>query len=68
MDAQEAKWCADFKELIRRLVAEGFSYEITLEQNLKPESVKIVVVESAEEMAEDEADRFADEPEQRYLD
>jgi len=52
---QEGRWCQDLKELIRRLVAEGFEYNISFENTIADESVKVVVVETAEEIEEDAA-------------
>lgn len=47
---QEERWCGDLRELIRRLVAEGYQYGVSFEQHLKEQSVKVVVVESAEDL------------------
>ncbi|NIA12525.1 MAG: hypothetical protein GWP08_00495 [Nitrospiraceae bacterium] len=69
-NAQEARWCSDFKELLRRIVAEGFPYRVALEENVSEQSVKIVTVETADELltreAEEQRER-TDPPETRYL-
>lgn len=54
---QEERWCQDLKELIRRLVAEGFDYNISFEKTIADDAVKVVVVETAEEI-EEEAQSF----------
>jgi len=64
---QETRWCADFKELVRRLVAEGFPYEISAEDLIPEGSVKVVVVETPEDVLAQEAMQY-DEAPQRYLD
>ena len=65
---QEQKWCADMREMFRRLVEEGFPYRVVFEQELKQEMVKIVVVESACEIADGESGMDADRPQQRQMD
>ncbi|HUW62689.1 MAG TPA: hypothetical protein VMZ06_16905 [Candidatus Bathyarchaeia archaeon] len=64
---QETRWCADFKELVRRLVAEGFPYEISAEDLIPEGSVKVVVVETPEDVLAQDAMQY-DETPQRYLD
>lgn len=64
---QETRWCADFKELVRRLVAEGFPYEISAEDLIPEGAVKVVVVETPEDVLAQEAMQY-DEAPQRYLD
>ena len=64
---QETRWCADFKELVRRLVAEGFPYEISAEDQIPEGSVKVVVVETPEDVLAQDAMQY-DETPQRYLD
>jgi hypothetical protein len=52
---QEDQWANDFRELIRRLTKEGFSYQIEAESLAAQDAIPIVVVETAEEiMAEEE--------------
>lgn len=65
---QEDRWCKDFRELLRRLVAEGFPYEIVLERHLPQDSIRIAVVETPEEILarQREEERF-DETRKRYL-
>ena len=63
---QEGRWCADFKELVRRLVAEGFSYQIGIERPIPEQAIRIVVVETPEEILEEEA-RRQDDHQRRYL-
>jgi len=47
---QEKRWCQDFKELVRRLVAEGFSYEIASEKLVPEQAIKVVVVDTADDI------------------
>jgi hypothetical protein len=63
---QEERWCGDFKELVRRLVSEGFSYQIGIEQAIPEQSIKVVVVETAEEILEEDA-RYQEQEKKRYL-
>ena len=67
VNKQETRWCSDFKELVRRLVAEGFPYEISAEDQIPEGSVKVVVVETPEDVLAQDAMQY-DEPAQRYLD
>ncbi|MEW5725990.1 MAG: hypothetical protein AB1896_22975, partial [Thermodesulfobacteriota bacterium] len=64
---QEDRWSLDFRELIRRLTKEGFSYQVRSEQPARSDSIPIVVVETAEDLAalEDESARGRDEPRKR---
>jgi hypothetical protein len=64
---QETRWCADFKDLVRRLVAEGFPYEISAEDQIPEGSVKVVVVETPEDVLAQDAMQYNEKP-QRYLD
>jgi len=63
---QEKRWCGDFKELVRRLVAEGFSYQIGIERPIPEQAIKVVIVETPEEILEEEA-RRQDVQQKRYL-
>lgn len=54
---QENKWCEDARELFRLMAEEGIHCEITLEQNVPQSSIPIVIVETADELAEEEAAR-----------
>jgi len=64
---QEEKWCGDFKDLIRRLVAEGFPYEISVEDKIPENAVKVVVVETPEDVLAQENMQY-DQDTKRYLD
>lgn len=64
---QEERWCGDLRELVRRLVAEGYQYGVSFEQHLKEQSVKVVVVESAEDLLNG-AEQEADAPGKMHLD
>lgn len=48
--AQEKRWCADLKELIRRMTKEGFSYTIGHESLIPELHIPIAVVEDVEEI------------------
>lgn len=50
LSRQEGLWCDDMRRLIRRLVAEGYQYAVSYEQPLKETSIRVSVVESAEEI------------------
>ena len=65
---QEQKWCADMREMFRRLVGEGFQYRVAFEQELKEELVKVVVVESAGEVLEGDAETQAEPRHQLRMD
>ena len=63
---QEQRWCSDFRPLLRRVVAEGFHYEVSLEQDIPEQAIKVVVVETPEEVLarqaeEEEVRRFEDD-------
>jgi len=66
---QEKRWCQDFKELVRRLVAEGFSYEIASERLVPEQAIKVVVVDMPEDIlatsCEETPERI--EEKKRYL-
>jgi hypothetical protein len=69
---QETKWCADFKEIIRGMAAEGFVYNVKFEQKLPLEKIPVVVLETGDDLAqwreeEDELERFNREDRRRYL-
>ena len=59
---QEQKWCADMREMFRRLVEEGFAYRVAFEQELREDLVKVVVVESAANVRD-----FDSEPDERSV-
>ena len=47
---QEQRWCADMKELLRRMTQDGYRYQIEFD-NMMPESaIDIVVVEEVDEI------------------
>ncbi|HQL93343.1 MAG TPA: hypothetical protein P5069_01630 [Candidatus Hydrogenedentes bacterium] len=50
LSRQEGLWCDDMRKLIRRLVAEGYQYAVSYEQPLKEASIRVSVVESAEDV------------------
>ncbi|CAK0768214.1 conserved hypothetical protein [Gammaproteobacteria bacterium] len=54
---QEGRWCADTRELLRRLTRDGFAYALQFERALPLTSVPVVVMESADELAADEEER-----------
>jgi len=62
---QERKWCKDAKELLRRLIVEGFDYQMSLEKEVSEQAIKVVVVETADELA---AHDYLEEPQKRYRD
>jgi len=66
---QERRWCQDFKELVRRLVAEGFSYEVASERLVPEQAIKVVVVDTPEDIlamsCEETPERI--EEKKRYL-
>lgn len=66
---QEKRWCQDFKELVRRLVSEGFSYEVASEHLVPEQAIKVVVVDTPEDILAEsqEEEHEADEAKKRYL-
>lgn len=65
---QEQKWCSDMREMFRRLVEEGFQYRVAFEQELKHETVKVVVVESPGDILDSETETEGRGERQRHLD
>ena len=51
---QEKKWCKHLQELMRQLSKDGFEYNVTMEKEMEEKSIPIVVVETADEIAEQE--------------
>ncbi|HOK90074.1 MAG TPA: hypothetical protein PK379_08605 [Candidatus Hydrogenedentes bacterium] len=51
---QEARWCADARELLRRMAADGFSFEISLEKKAEAERVRVAVVNTGRELLDAE--------------
>lgn len=51
---QEARWCRDMKELIRRLIEDGVPYEVQFEREIPDESIPVVAVEMVDELLEEE--------------
>jgi hypothetical protein len=62
---QEARWCGDLAELVARLRADGFQYQVELERQIPADSVPIVIVEEADALLEEE-DRW-EAPKHRSL-
>lgn len=52
---QEARWCDDFRLLIRRMLEEGFEYEVRFEKKIPDEAIKVAVIERVEDLLRDEA-------------
>jgi hypothetical protein len=50
---QEARWCRDMKELIRRLIEDGVPYEVQFEREIPDESIPVVAVEMVDELLEE---------------
>jgi len=53
---QEARWCRDMKELIRRLIKDGVPYEVKFERDVPDASIPVVVMESVDELLDEEDD------------
>jgi len=51
---QEARWCRDMKELIRRLIKDGVPYQVQFERDVPDESVPVVVMEGVDELLDGE--------------
>ena len=51
---QEARWCRDMKELIRRLVKDGVPYQVQFEREVADESIPVVVMENVDELLDEE--------------
>lgn len=56
---QEARWCRDMKELIKRLMKDGVPYEVQFEREIPESAIPLVVYETAEDLLEDEEDQSA---------
>jgi len=54
---QETLWCKDLQELVRRLNADGFQYQVEFERQISETAVPTVVVESVDEVLEETAER-----------
>lgn len=65
---QEKKWCDDLHNLLRELVKDGFAYQLQFERDSAVETIPIVVVESADEIAAAARARRAENQGQNYLD
>jgi hypothetical protein len=50
---QEARWCTDLQQLIRRLVEEGFGCQVLLEQKIRRDAIPVVVLDTEWEEAEE---------------
>ena len=64
---QEARWCADVHKLIRRMAAEGFPFEISLEKTAEAERIRVAVVETGRELMEKEAELSAETDTRRQM-
>jgi hypothetical protein len=62
---QEKRWCQDLHELVRRLNDDGFALNIDFERESSDESIPVVVVEEANEWAENESE--AERPRRQNL-
>jgi hypothetical protein len=51
---QEARWCQDMRELVRRLVKDGMPFAVQFEREVPDTAIPLVVVESADELLDDE--------------
>jgi hypothetical protein len=51
---QEARWCRDMKELIRRLVKDGVPYQVQFEREVADESIPVVVMENVDDLLDEE--------------
>jgi hypothetical protein len=65
--AQEDKWCNDFRELLRRLTQDGFSFQVEMERTVPEEAIHIVDLVTADELASEE-ETYRQEPRLRRLD
>lgn len=65
---QEKRWCSDAKQIVRALVEDGFAYEYQFERDVPEASIPIAVVESADDLLEQEQRRRASRGQKRYLD
>ena len=68
---QEKRWCGDFRELVRLMTAEGFQYEIKCEEQIPVDRIRVVIIETADEIAklqeEEEIENFNTEDQLRYM-
>ncbi len=64
---QERRWCDDLKTLNKRLIAEGFQYQLQFEREIPEASIPIVVVEEVDEILAEEERREAEGPKKRSL-
>ncbi|MEA2081092.1 MAG: hypothetical protein U9P00_14820 [Pseudomonadota bacterium] len=51
---QEARWCGDMKELIRRLIKDGVPYQVQFERDVPDESIPVVIMEGVDELLDEE--------------
>lgn len=59
---QEARWCRDMKELIKRLMKDGVPYQVQFEREVPESAIPLVVYETAEDLLEDENEEDAQRP------
>jgi hypothetical protein len=64
--AQEKRWCSDLKILMRKLTEEGFEHHAAIERPIAEENVKIVVVETPDDILEAEF-RYAGEMSEKHM-
>ncbi|MGD8931242.1 MAG: hypothetical protein PVI52_01640 [Chromatiales bacterium] len=64
---QEARWCRDMKELIRRLIKDGVPYEIQFAREMAAGSIPLVVMETVDDLLaeEEEEARWRDSRKER---
>jgi hypothetical protein len=53
---QEARWCRDMKELIRRLIKDGVPYQVQFERDVADESIPVVVMEGVDELLDEDGE------------
>ena len=58
-EAEEDKWCADVRKLLRRLAADGMPYVISFERRLP--AMPIVALDTADEILDGEEEDFEEE-------
>lgn len=59
---QEARWCRDMKELIKRLMKDGVPYHVQFEREVPESAIPLVVYETADELLEHDEDEDAQRP------
>jgi len=64
---QETRWCKDVHELLRRMAADGFPFEISLEKTTEAERIRVAVVETAQELMEKEEEILTETKNHRQM-